>query len=100
MPRLQIDLQDGFNGDSVSLSVNGAQVLNESGLSTRQQVGVARSVQTEVDTATAVVELRVMNRNIHQRTEIPMNVDQYVGLSVGPGNSVREVRRDRPFEYA
>ena len=45
---IAVDLQDGFINDTVSISVGGRELLREEGVSTRFQIGLAKSVKVEV----------------------------------------------------
>jgi len=70
MAVLSVALEDGFEDDTVVVEVNGRQVFERDGVSTRTQIGLAESFEVTVDEDEAVVEVRVSSRGATGRTEV------------------------------
>ena len=60
MARLCIDLQEGFAGDTVVISLHGKEFFREANLRTRLQIGLAKSIALEPDKALTSVEIHLL----------------------------------------
>ena len=98
MPTLRVDLQEGFDGDTVLVRLNGRQLLHEPGVRTRLQTGLARLVETEMPAGGAVLEVVLEERSL--QLAIPLNIEAatYVGISVTTDGLVHQISAD-PFGY-
>lgn len=98
MAVLSVALEEGFEGDTVVVEVNGRRVFERDGVRTRMQVGLAESLELEVDERAAVVEVQVPSRGARGRIERPLAERLYVGVSL-EGDDVAFRTSEEPFGY-
>ncbi len=67
MPRLRIDLREGFAGDTVEIALDGRVVYTRAGVRTDPAVGLADVVEINVALATATIEVRLAERGLAGR---------------------------------
>lgn len=98
---VHIDLQEGFTADAVVIRVNGQSILDEPRLTTRQQIGLARSLTAQAGDATNVrIEVELPARNARTAFDITPADGLYVAVSATPdGRLVHRTSRE-PFRYA
>jgi hypothetical protein len=96
MPRLRIDLQEGFNNDTVAVRVDGAEVFRKTGVKTRPPVGVAESFEVEASDP-AHVEIEVATKQQSAAVDLHVSEFPYLGVSSSGGglelNPSRELFR-------
>ena len=63
MAEITVDLQDGFKDDTVTVSAGGREVMREEGVTTRFQIGMARSLQVAVPEGEVTLEVEVSTKN-------------------------------------
>lgn len=98
MTHLHIALQDGFSNDHLIIRVNGSVVFDGS-VTTRYQIGLADTVETEVDSAGAtVVELLLPDRRLSKTVSIVMDRARYLAVSI-VGLEIRCELSTTPFRY-
>jgi hypothetical protein len=98
MPRLAIALEDGFVDDHVVVAVDGKVVLDERGVRTRTQLGLARS--TTVDAPDRCrVEVRLPGRGLSAALDVDVRRTPNVRFSVTP-NGLSANATDKPLHYA
>jgi len=98
MPLLHVALQEGFSNDTVEIRVNGSEVLRQSGISTRLQIGFAASVETEVTRDTAELTIALPQKSLSKSLVVPLTGPTYVGVSVEPQGIVCRISAE-PFGY-
>jgi hypothetical protein len=69
MPSLQIDFEDGFDGDTVVVRADGEEVWRQDGVTTNVVVSLAAIAQIEVPES-AEVEIEVTTRSLSATTRI------------------------------
>jgi hypothetical protein len=95
MPRLSIDLQEGFSGDDVIVRVNGEEVARQSGVRTKQTLGLAHSLAIAVPDGPVRVEVDVPTRGLRGSTDV-----RHAQLGVSLADvGVRFVQSDEEFGY-
>lgn len=99
MVKLGIDLQDGFDGDEVIVTVNGSELLHQMGVSTKGILGLADSSELEVEDGPLTVEIEIPNRGIAERLNLDGTSIAYLGVSVADDKLRTFVARE-PFGYA
>lgn len=99
MPQLHIDLQDGFEREHVVVLINGETVVDDSNVSTRTQIGVAKSIRHDVEAGPVNVEVLVKSRNVRWQRELQIAEPAYLGLSLTSENQVSERTSTAPFRY-
>jgi len=99
MAQLRIDLQEGFVGDTVAISLDGKEVFRESNLRTRLQIGLAKSFATEANQALTLVEIRVVERKLSAAFTVDTSNPVFVGVSVDPGGALAHRISREAFGY-
>jgi len=64
MQELLIILQDGFDSDDVTVTVNGKEAVSERGISTKMLLGMADEVTVELPAKGATVGVEVRSRKL------------------------------------
>lgn len=82
MPRLTIDLQDGFSNDEVILRVAGIEVLKKSQVTTNPAISLAQSCPVEVGEGTLEVEVLVPSRKLQGAVRLDVARTPYLGVNV------------------
>jgi len=79
---LGVDLQDGFQADTVEIRVNGALVRKIENVTTSLLIGMATSVETLTDAGKITLSVNVLTRDIHASLELDLLADTFVGVSL------------------
>ena len=95
MPRLTIDLQEGFSGDEVIVRVNGREVERRLGVRTKRVLGLAQSVAIDVPDGAVNLEVDVPTRGVRATTDVR---HPQLGVSL-EGNGIQFVQSDEEFGY-
>lgn len=99
MSTLHIALQEGFTHDDVRIDVDGAQVYSRQDVSTRQQLGLADSFDTQVDENEVTVLIALATRHTQEEFVVPLNEANYVGISVDRHGGIQRRMSATPFGY-
>lgn len=104
MSTLHIALQEGFTHDDVRIDVDGAQVYSRQDVSTRQQLGLADSFDTQVDDVTqadscVTVRIALATRHTQEEFVVPLNEANYIGISVDRHGGIQRRMSATPFGY-
>ena len=99
MAAITVDLQDGFMDDTVAVSAGGRELLREEGVTTRFQIGMAKSMQVAVPAGEAVLEVEVPTKN--QRATVPIDTSRptFVGISLTTEGELDVRVQEQPFGY-
>jgi hypothetical protein len=99
MHALHIALQEGFAHDDIVVSVDDGTVYRAEGVSTRPQIGLAASIDTQVGTGVHAVEVQVPNRKglSHLQT-LSIDSDLWLGISIR-GGELSFKSSPTPFGY-
>jgi hypothetical protein len=98
MPKLVIALEDGFVDDHVVVVVDGRVVLDERGVRTRTQIGLARSTTVDVPDRCRV-EIRLPRRGLSAALDVDVGRTPNVRVSVTPKGLSADAT-DKPLHYA
>jgi hypothetical protein len=100
MPTLRVDLQEGFQDDTVTVWV-GDEELQRSHVSTRLQTGYAGSLEVQVQEGAADVEVALPSRGTSKSIPVAFGGADtvYLGLSVVSGDEISARVSHRPFRY-
>lgn len=79
---LHIALQDGFVDDKVVIQVNGGEVFYKSGVRTRFQIGLADSLEMNVQGGTVNVEVILPLRHLSKSIVWEVSDPTYLGVSI------------------
>lgn len=99
MVTLTIDLQGGFQDDTVLVLVNGAQVFRKAHIRTLLPLGVADSFTTDVASGPVSVQIHVETKNLVDTISLDVSADTYLGISV-ENERIDYIVSDDPFGYA
>ena len=97
MPLLHVDLQEGFVGDSVRITVNGQEEFRKDGVRTRTQIGRADAFTVTLPEGPAQIE--VSARGITRRIAVSISADLYVGVSITPDGTIVDKQSNHAFGY-
>lgn len=81
MSNLQIDLQEGFDGEPVVIRVNGTEVFRGE-VSTRLQIGLAEQIKVNVPAGQVDVIVELPQRAVSASTNVSIPDVKYIGVSV------------------
>ncbi len=100
MRELTVDLQDGFEDEEVVISLNGTEVFRASNVSTRYQIGLARSVKLEAPGARTLLEVFLPRKGLSKSIELETTDPIYLGISVTARREITHRLSSGPFLYA
>jgi hypothetical protein len=64
MPKMRLDLQEGFNNDDVEILVNGNAVFRTAGVTTKRMLGLALATEVEVPAGPLHIEIPVPTKKL------------------------------------
>ena len=96
---LTIALQDGFENDSVVVTVAGDVVIEETGFRTDQRIGLAYAIDVPLPDRAVVIDVQVPTRSLHASHELPTTTATSVGISL-LDNEIVFRSSPTPFGYA
>lgn len=99
MNHLNINLQEGFKGDEVSISINGKELYHKTNVKTRTQIGLADTLKTQVDEEQISIEVKLLNRQIRRTINIQVTGTSHVGISISEQNEIVYQVQHTPFYY-
>ena len=99
MKLLTIDLRDGFKDDTVSIKVEGNEVFRATDISTRVQIGLARSIELEIEGQSATVEINLPLKNLAERIELEMLAPVFIAVSLRWEGGIDWRISAEPFGY-
>ena len=97
MPLLRVDLQEGFGGEPVLITVNGREQFRKDGVRTRTQIGRADSLEVTLPAGPTSIE--VTARGTTHRIAASLSADLYVGVSITPDGSIVDKQSAHAFGY-
>ncbi len=96
---LRIDLQEGFDNDTVVITVNGSEVYRNSEVKTRLPVSVAQSFEIQVAEDSAHVEVDIPTKGRTGRIDLQLSEFPYLGVSVSREKQITFERSKEIFRY-
>lgn len=99
MTTIRIALQDGFEGDTVVIKVNGKQAFKEENVKTKRQIGKAASFEIEVPEGPTNVEVSLPLKTISETIAFKVAGESYLGVSLVK-NRIEHRISSEPFRYA
>ncbi len=98
MAAVHIDLQDGFENDTVVLRLDGGEIYRRQDLTTQLLYGLADSIETRVEVGSVRLEIAVESRGLTLALPLDVSGDVFVGFAV-EGAGIRPIVSDTPFGY-
>ncbi|MGH7945829.1 MAG: hypothetical protein ACREH8_19205 [Opitutaceae bacterium] len=99
MPLLHTALQEGFSGEEVVVRVGGREVLHQSGVKTRTQIGLAATHEVQVPPGPVSIQISLPGRTLDLTVPLQVTKDTYLGVSVSPEGKIRHTVTHEPFGY-
>ena len=99
MPKMRLDLQEGFNNDTVEILVNGQTVLQKEGVTTKLMIGLAVSSEIEAPDGTLDVEIKVPTKNLSKTISVETSNTPNLGISILNGE-IKIITSETRFGYA
>lgn len=96
---LRIDLQEGFDNDTVVIRVNGSEVYRNSEVKTRLPVSVAQSFEIQVAEDSARVEVDIPTKGRTDRIDLQLSEFPYLGVSLSRERQITFQRSKEIFRY-
>ncbi len=96
---LQLDLQEGFDGNTIVILIDGQESWRKKGVQTKYQIGLADSFSTRVPTGT--VKITIEQPDMHQTHNISLPLDgpTYVGIVRSEDGCITHKEQIQPFHY-
>jgi hypothetical protein len=99
MALIHIDLQEGFEGDTVLIRVNGEEVFRRPVVKTRLQIGLADSIQLELPAGLVNIEVALPLRKLSESKALQVSAAVYLGVSVTREGKISYRISKEPFGY-
>jgi hypothetical protein len=99
MAEITLDLQDGFKDDTVAVSAGGREVVREQGITTRFQIGMAKSLRVSLPEGEVVLEIEVPTKGERATVAIDPSKPIFVGVSLTTEGQLDVTVQERPFGY-
>ena len=99
MQTLNIELQEGFQDDTVVVSVNGAEVMHRDHIKTRLQTGFAAATTATVPEGKAVIEVASSAASTTGQIEVEVLAPIWIGASVDADRVLHFKISQTPFGY-
>lgn len=99
MSKLHVDLQEGFTDDEVALRINGQELFQKEGVTTKTLLGLASSAEIEVPNGTVTIEIKVPTKNLAKTISLETSGSEYLGVSIENGK-IKHIVSPEPFGYA
>jgi hypothetical protein len=99
MVEVTIDLQDGFKDDTVVISAGGRELVREQAVSTRFQIGKAKSLRVALPEGQITLTVEVPTQN--RRATVPLDTTRpvFVGVSLTTEGELEVRTQAQPFGY-
>jgi hypothetical protein len=98
MPRLYIDFQDGFVGDTIEITLDNQPVARYENVRTDLRINLAQRFETELPPGEHTVQIQIPQRAPVVGFPLNLERDTYVGVSLQDEAIVYSVQ-DEPFVY-
>jgi len=98
--KLSIALEEGFLGDRVLIRVGGHLLAELEDLSTRVQIGLARTVEVELPDGERALSIELPDKGVSATVALDDNPPAYIGVSVADGDALTVRSGEAPPGYA
>ena len=99
MFKVIIDLQDGFDTDSVIIKVDNHEIFNKCQISTQLLLGIAETLSIDNAKGPLKISVEIPTKNLKKNIELYINKTTYVGISV-KNDKIHVIVSNRSFGYA
>ncbi len=98
MPKLTVDLQEGFTGEPVTVLVDGKELYRGTP-KTRQQIGLAESRSFDLPTHRLTLTVALPSSDLSGSMEVDLREDVWVGVVLSPEKQIQLRSAPTPFGY-
>lgn len=91
-------VQDGFTDDTIEMWIRDSLVDRRSGVTTRQQIGLATSFQLDPGPLPAELEIVVPSRDLRSTVRLDFGGPRHLGISILQGRLAIRLQQE-PFGY-
>ena len=98
MALLHIDLQEGFEDETVVIKVAGKEAFRKTNVRTKLQIGLADSFETTIEDGPVTVEIELPSKHLSKSIEVQGSNAVYLGVSVIEGKIEHRISREQ-FGY-
>ena len=99
MVPVRIALQDGFEGDTVVVKVNGKEVFKQENVKTKSQIGKAASFEVDVEQGPVNFQVCLPLKNLSETIVFKVSDKVFLGVSIEE-NKIEHIVSSEPFHYA
>ena len=99
MPALNIDLQSGFENDTVVIMVNHNEEFRKENVQTQLLTGYAESVSIGIEKGSVSIDIIIETKNLKKEINTRVLAATYLGVSIITGN-IEHMISEEPFGYA
>jgi hypothetical protein len=99
MVEVTIDLQDGFKDDTVVIRAAGRELLRDQAVSTRFQIGKAKSATLALPEGELALEIDVPTQNQSATVRLDTTRPTFVGISLTTEGRIEIRVQEQPFGY-
>ena len=97
---ITLDLRENFVRDEVVISAGGREVAREQGVTTRTQIGLARSIPLPLGASSTRLEVFLPALGLRGKVDIPETRPLWVGVSLSQARDrVEFIVQTDPFGY-
>jgi hypothetical protein len=98
MPKLTIDLREGFFHTPVTIRLDGKEVFRAGDVTTRTQTGLARQIDVAAPAGPATLEVELPGKQRFQQS-IDAKNSPFIGLDLADDGSLKLRESEQPFGY-
>ena len=98
MPLLRVDMQDGFDNDVVTVRLDNGEEQRRDGVTTKEQVGYAGSIEFQVEPAPVRLHVAILTKGLSDTTDLEVSGDLYVGVAVSGDRMIFQISAE-PLGY-
>ncbi len=98
VPKLTVDLQEGFTGEPVTVLVNGKELYRGTP-KTRQQIGFAESRSFDLQSEHLSLTVAMPTSGLSKSMDLDLRQDVWVGVNFSPEKSIVLRTASTPFGY-
>ena len=99
MPKLTIDLREGFFHTAVTIRLDGREVFRDGDVTTRTQTGLARQIDVQAPSGKATLEVELPKQQQRIQRSIDADLSPFVGLELEDDGSLSVLESAEPFGY-
>ncbi len=98
MATVHVDLQEGFDHDTVVVRLDDADIYNGNDVTTQLLYGLADSTEVEVEPGTVRISIAVETRRLSHTLPLEVDGDVFIGFGL-EGGELRTIVSETPFGY-